>query len=403
MKYKILKKAIRINSYNINNDIFNINLSLMSYKKAIFTESMSIKHTKSLHSDITQSILNFKNLDKYKIAELKIDTENTTQTSSNTLSQEYNFINNLSDIKYIDLYYPEITDTNYSIGNISRYIGKFLNHNTLIEISPKDFNNINQKKLDIHFEAYDTTIIPWKLTGTREDVFKENSLSLNKLKTLFGDFNTFYGLDEFDSGPFYLTIYDEIPNLYTIGKELIYNDTLTNYSGDYHYIKGKLWSGKSDSIGPNLLLIEGYIESFGDDTAGADIISDVNDAINKITKELDKFPGILDGLKGEMDSLVSDFEKDLQQSIDEFLEGSDLKDVFNESYKDAMDLQINPEKQSEIEKKYEDKLDKLQLSDDDKKKVRKKGPKLPKIKIPNVHIGRKPHPEGTDHNSETGF
>ena len=84
-----------------------------------------------------------------------------------------------------------------------------------------------------------------------------------------------------------------------------------------------------------------------------------------------------------------------------------MKDIFTESFADALAIQNDPNMQAEIEKKYEDRanseIDKLDLSKSDKDKLKKKKTKMPKIKIPNFHIGRPPHPEGTDHNSEVGF
>ena len=423
MKYKILKKAIRINNYNTERNIFSINLSLMNNKIEILNYNSIVNPAfTNLYSNIKDSIIQFKNSQAYIDAIKKIDIENTVEATNN-LSKEYNIINDVSDLTYFDVHYPDVSDEDYSGGSIIRYIAKFLNHNNLIEVSLSDYNDINNKNANTHFETYDVITISWKLNGIREEVFEANTKELNRLKTIFGDFNTFYALNEFDSGPFYLTIYDEIPNLYTIGGELIYEDILTNYSGYYHYFKGRLWSGVSDALGPNKYLIEEVVEDFGDDTSGDDILSDVDNLLSVINNELNKFqtsPNVLDNLEKEINGLFNEFSDDLQNSFNEFLDGSDLKDVFNESMKDAEELQATsddgtltyPDKQNEIEEKYNDKAESALSGAEsgmtakekqDFKKVKKKSPKIPKIKIPNVHVAGKKHEEGTDHNYELGF
>ena len=416
MRYKILKKAIRINFYKYIEDIFSVSISLLSgrIEKLISNNIVVNDPTKLLHTDLKSAIILFKSSKEYLEIEKILDSEKSEQITE--LAIEYNIVNDVSKLKYFDTFYPEVSDAQYSSGFITRYIADFLNHDYLIEISAEDFDSINNKDDETHYEAYNVMQISWKLTGERSEVLEYNTASLNNLKRNFGEFKTFYMLDTVESGPFYLTEFDEIPKLYTIGNELIYEDDFFGFAGYYHYIKGKLLSGKRQILGPNDPLIEDLdgdgIGDFGDDESGDDIISDVGQAINQISDEMKKLESALLNSQSDTDKALLDFNTDLDNAISELLDGSDLKDVFTESFKDALDLQEailqeDPSKQAEIEQKYEDRgdaeIDKLNISNEDKKRLKKKKMKMPKIKIPNVHLLRKPHEEGTDHNSEVGF
>ena len=409
MRYKILKKAIRINFYEYIGDTFSVSISLLSgrIEKLTLNNIVVNNSEKLLHTDLKYAIILFKSSKEYIEIEKILDSEKSEQITE--LAIEYNIVNDVSKLKYFDTFYPEVSDVQYSSGFITRYIADFLNHNYLIEISAEDFDSINNKDDKTHYEAYNVMQISWKLTGKRSDVLKYNKESLNSLKRNFGESKMFYMLDSVESGPFYLTEFDEIPKLYTIGNELIYENDFSGFAGYYHYIKSKLLSGKRQPIGPNEPLIEDLdgIVDFGDDESGSDIISDVGEALQKITDELNNLESALANANSDISNAMSGFEKNLNDDISNLLGGSDLKDIFTESFADALAIQNDPNMQAEIEKKYEDRanseIDKLDLSKSDKDKLKKKKTKTPKIKIPNFHIGRPPHREGTDHNSEVGF
>ena len=405
MKYKILKKAIRINSYNEDGNVA-VSISLLFGRVVKLTSDIILPKTdNTIHENLRVAILMFKNSKEYEDIVESISINEKLADSN--LTTEYNSINNISNLKYFDEYYLDITELDYTYGSITRYLAKFLNHNYIVEISIDDYKSILNKENNTHFEAYDVTSVSWKLTGKKQEVFDYNTKVLQSIKNVFGEFQTFYNFGEFESGPFYLTEFDEIPNLYTIGNELIYEEELTGFAGYYHYIKNKLWSGKMNIVGPNDPLIEEITEDSGDSTVGLDIVNDVQDAIQKITDELNNLESALANANSDISNAMSGFEKNLNDDISNLLGGSDLKDIFTESFADALAIQNDPNMQAEIEKKYEDRanseIDKLDLSKSDKDKLKKKKTKMPKIKIPNFHIGRPPHPEGTDHNSEVGF
>lgn len=403
MKYTILKKATQVNSYFTENGIFTTNLSLLSEKKVLYSSVINISPAlPNDYQNLNEAVTRFKNSEHYKTIERGIDSQAQQVTSS--LVTEYNAVNNLTDLRYFNVFYPDLLEIDYIKGFTNRYIARFLNHNYMLDVSLEDTVAIQSKDSTTHFEAYDVITINWKLTGERQEVYDFNMNSLKIVKQLYGEFQTFYGLNLFESGPYYLTIYDEIKNLYSAGQEFVYSDSLENYGGFYHFIKNNLWSGNSDANGPNDLLIEGNIPDTGTDEGIQDILNGVNGAINQINAELNKIPASMTRAESQANKYINEYERELTGAMSEFLTGTDLEQAFNDSYKDAMDMQDDPNAQANVEKKYMNKIDDMPLSDADKEKIKKKGPKLPTIKIPKVHgPGRKRHEDGTDHAYELGF
>ena len=70
---------------------------------------------------------------------------------------------------------PEITESDYRIGSITRYFTQDANNSTQppFEITQDDFENQNN--------LYKYTSFSWKLKGTREEVIRDNQNTINDL------------------------------------------------------------------------------------------------------------------------------------------------------------------------------------------------------------------------------
>jgi len=78
------------------------------------------------------------------------------------------------------------TDQDYQFGTFTRYFCKKANELIYIEISKKTFDKLSDRDPKIYWELYIPFQINWKLTGSRENVFKVNrnivEIAINKNK-----------------------------------------------------------------------------------------------------------------------------------------------------------------------------------------------------------------------------
>jgi hypothetical protein len=84
-------------------------------------------------------------------------------------------------------YYPNTpVESDYNFGSFMRYFCKKANELIYIEISKKTFDKLSDRDPKIYWELYIPFQINWKLTGSKEDVFKVNrnivEIAVNKNK-----------------------------------------------------------------------------------------------------------------------------------------------------------------------------------------------------------------------------
>jgi hypothetical protein len=87
----------------------------------------------------------------------------------------------------VPLYYSNTpTEQDYQNGTFPRYFCKKANELIYIEISKNTFDKLTNKDPNIYWQLYVPFQINWKLTGSREDVFRVNrnivEIAMNKNK-----------------------------------------------------------------------------------------------------------------------------------------------------------------------------------------------------------------------------
>lgn len=97
-----------------------------------------------------------------------------------------NYVNylNLNDFylkegyKSIKGYYPVLEEKDYERGNFTRYFVRKRNDTSapIIEIDKKQFETLNQSKSGLNESIYKGVKLIWKLTGPRNDVYKDGKI-----------------------------------------------------------------------------------------------------------------------------------------------------------------------------------------------------------------------------------
>ena len=413
MKYKILNKAIKINNYSYDNNVFNANISLMSYAKEVFTSNIAIYPTfNDIFNDLNSTVLQFKKTDGY------LKNLNISNINSNTLTklgQEYNVLNNINELLYFLDYVPDLTEADYSTQFIKRNIVKFLNHDVVLDVSDKDYSDIVNKNENTHFEAYDENQISWMISGDEDKVLEYNTNSLKLLTEQFGPLNFYFNqLDNNNirpDNPRYLTEFIEINNLYTVGLELVDADSLANYSGYYHYFKGRLLTGMDNSkiSDGNKKLLEITNDQFLDETISDDMINAANDIqvqLQNIDALFGQLSDTLDSLESSAVNIADEAKDNILKEINNVIDNlgdDELASSLKQDLEDTMKLmdasgddatfdmavdEIQEKNNNAFDKTAEAAMDDpdLEMSEKDKKKMKKllKKVKKKKIKLPKT-------------------
>jgi len=157
--------------------------------------------------------------------------------------------------KYLPQYSPALpTQQDYQNGEFRRYFCKKTNQLLYLEIDQDTYNKLIKRNPIIEWPLYIPFNLPWKLTGTKEQVEQVNrNITEAKIQSLkLYSFNEYL---KFDFLKYYK--YTEASNLYTAGGEFKTANG-QNYIGDYHIhdSKGPM-IGKTHTKEPhgNLFLI----------------------------------------------------------------------------------------------------------------------------------------------------
>lgn len=432
MELNIINRAIQITGIKLNKISdelfeFEIYISLLNFKIIVFSKTIKILSNvnENINRVIIKSVIKFKESKEYIDYFISKSQEIQDEPTITKLSLEYNTINDLSNLTYLKNFEPELTDEDIKTGYKIRYFAKFLNNNVFIETSYEDYLLIVNNTYGTHFETYIPIIYTWNVSGVKEDVYSKNSKILSDTENIYPGYMNYF------NNPFYLTIFDEIENLFSLGGELSYKATLNEFSGYYHHSYKKLLSGINNETGINAELIEGVLkrteisseESKNIEDLMAGVENTIKDLSNDLTNIISSFKPdennespILKKLKEDSDILISqakisiinssldaigkdtEFGNLLQDSIDgvtklmDNLESGD--DTTQEELLDEISNQFKTARLNDIDKSDKSK----DIKDDLKSKLKKS--KIPKLKIPII---RGKHTEGTDHAYELGF
>jgi len=145
-----------------------------------------------------------------KYIENQEDTTNYISTDNNY--SYYNNFNTSTNIyitltsppppPLVPLYIPNIPNAeDYNNGEFNRYFCKKNNELIYIEINLETYDKLKSKNSQILYQLYSPFLIPWKLTGIKEQVYKTNKnmtelisyqSKLPKLSEYIGDFVKYY-------------------------------------------------------------------------------------------------------------------------------------------------------------------------------------------------------------------
>jgi len=98
----------------------------------------------------------------------------------NSLERNSNYFNyfqvNTSQTKNIPIsYIPELTPQDYENGSFIRYILFDIVNQTYLEVHKSTYNNILQRNPSWDYERYTAFKLPWRITGTEEEIVSTNS------------------------------------------------------------------------------------------------------------------------------------------------------------------------------------------------------------------------------------
>lgn len=115
----------------------------------------------------------------YKLSTGKYFTGKTPQDGPNEelilFQDELNGFSLVDENSKTPIYYLNApTDNDYQFGSFIRYFCKKANELIYIEISKQTFDKLVNKDPKIYWELYVPFSIKWKLTGSREAVYKTN-------------------------------------------------------------------------------------------------------------------------------------------------------------------------------------------------------------------------------------
>ena len=150
---------------------------------------------------------------KLLIPSTEVNLDKVNNSLYNTEAEEIT----ISNIEYSNLrpktsltkklptpYYPQPTEQDYNLGEITRYFAKKINEASFIEISKSDYKNFKSHNDEYFWVLYDVALTPWEISGLENKVVNTNRdlVTLVEIKskwpgfikyiTLNGGFNKFY-------------------------------------------------------------------------------------------------------------------------------------------------------------------------------------------------------------------
>lgn len=87
---------------------------------------------------------------------------------------------------YPKFYFAKPTEQDYKNTQFNRYFYKTLSGEKYVEISQKDYNSLINKEAKFLYQSVLAIILPWQLTGTKEEVSKTNARTTDNVEKQYG-------------------------------------------------------------------------------------------------------------------------------------------------------------------------------------------------------------------------
>lgn len=87
---------------------------------------------------------------------------------------------------YPKFYFAKPTEQDYKNTQFNRYFYKTLSGEKYVEISQGDYNSLINKEVKFLYQSVLAIILPWQLTGVKEEVFKTNARTTGNVEKQYG-------------------------------------------------------------------------------------------------------------------------------------------------------------------------------------------------------------------------
>lgn len=87
---------------------------------------------------------------------------------------------------YPKFYFAKPTEQDYKNTQFNRFFYKTLSGEKYVEISQKDYNSLINKEAKFLYQSVLAIILPWQLTGTKEEVSKTNARTTDNVEKQYG-------------------------------------------------------------------------------------------------------------------------------------------------------------------------------------------------------------------------
>lgn len=87
---------------------------------------------------------------------------------------------------YPKFYFAKPTEQDYKNTQFNRFFYKTLSGEKYVEISQKDYNSLINKEAKFLYQSVLAIILPWQLTGTKEEVYKTNARTTDNVEKQYG-------------------------------------------------------------------------------------------------------------------------------------------------------------------------------------------------------------------------
>ena len=87
---------------------------------------------------------------------------------------------------YPKFYFAKPTEQDYKNTQFNRYFYKTLSGEKYVEISQGDYNSLINKEVKFLYQSVLAIILPWQLTGIKEEVYKTNTRTTDNVEKQYG-------------------------------------------------------------------------------------------------------------------------------------------------------------------------------------------------------------------------
>jgi len=87
---------------------------------------------------------------------------------------------------YPKFYFAKPTEQDYKNTQFNRYFYKTLSGEKYVEISQGDYNSLINKEVKFLYQSVLAIILPWQLTGIKEEVYKTNARTTDNVEKQYG-------------------------------------------------------------------------------------------------------------------------------------------------------------------------------------------------------------------------